>query len=219
MPYSLLPEIFEDDLRQLGALGVLELGSGGGGFTALLERLGVAPLTLDRRCRFVGAAPTVCGDALRPPLRCTFGVVAAANLLRHLWRDMRVEGPVAWRDLLAPGGCLWILEDEPLERPPSARHYRELQELLARLMPDRRASLVASQEFRQRRDAWNWPGVWSDGSMDNAWPIDAVSVVAMLKSGSPRPGGAVARLISGIERDGIGCGRCWWARWQRSEVS
>jgi hypothetical protein len=218
MPFSPLPKIFLDDLERLSARGVLELGSGDGGFTELLRRHGVDAWTVDRRSRQSGALAMIRGDALHLPLKGPFGLVLAANLLRHLWRRARCYGPIQWRDIVADGGCLWIFEDEPIHDSPAADHYRKLQELLAGLDGTTRAPLLASQDFRKRRDIWNWHGTWTDGSGDNDWKLSAADLLNLLSSGHPKPGGTVARLISAIERDGISCGRFWWSRWRFTRV-
>lgn len=214
MPFSPLPATFQADLRCLGARGVLELGSGDGAFTDLLRRQGVTPWTLDRRSPCAGARQMVRGDALAPPFRRPFGVVVAANLLRQTWQKVKDEGPVAWRDLVAPGGCLWILEDEPLSRPAPVRNYRLLQEFLAELLPASRAPLLPSKVFSRLRRSWGWPGAWDEGSLANHWPLSGPAVLDMLSSGEPDPGTPAARMIAAIAQDGISCGRCWWARWQ-----
>lgn len=219
MPFCPLPAIFADDVRRLSGRGVLELGSGDGAMTRLLSDLGADPVTVDRRPAAAGCVARIRGDVLAPPLRGGFGVVVAANLLRHVWPAVRHGGPAAWRELVAPGGCLWILEDEPAADPAPARHYRELQDLLARLDPSGRQPLLAQAEFVGRRRCWNWPGVWRDGSDANTWPVDADGVVAWLAAGNAAAGGEVDRLCRAIADDGLAYGRAWWARWQPEEAT
>ncbi len=214
MPFSPLPATFPDDLARAGTGGVLELGCGDGRLTDLIRRAGAEPWTLDRAGPALGVRPHVRGDALRPPLRGRFAVVVAANLLRHLWTRVGGDGPRVWAELVAPGGALWILEDQPALASDPSRHYADLQALLARLDPAGRGPLRSLQEFRRRRRRWRWGGSWQDGELDNGWPLDAGRVVAWLDSGLPDRGGEVARLRDGIARDGIACGRAWWARWQ-----
>jgi len=223
MPFTPLPATFVEDLRPFGPLRagcheVLELGSGDGLFADLLRREGVEPVTLDRRRRATGAAPVICGDALEPPLRARFRVVVAANLLRHLWPRVRANGPRRWRDLVAPDGCLWIFEDEPLANPPAARHYRDLQALLAGLDPRTRGPLLASGEFRRQRCRWDWTGRWRDGTAVNHWPLSAPRIVEFLSAGLTGADGDAARLVAAIGRDGVTCGRYWWSRWQPEAI-
>ena len=219
MPFCPLPATFADDIRRLAGRGVLELGSGDGTMTRLLADLGADPVTVDRRPAAAGCPARIRGDVLAPPLRGGFGVVVAANLLRHVWPAVRRGGPEAWRDLVAPGGCLWILEDEPAALPPPVRHYRDLQDLLARLDPVHRRPLLASSEFQRCRRRWNWPGRWRDGDQANAWPVDADGVVAWLAQGGRTAGGEVDELCRAIAADGLAYGRAWWSRWRPEEAT
>lgn len=213
MPFSPLPATFIDDLHRLAPLGVVELGSGSGLFTELLREQGVEPVTVDRATAAVDVRPTVRGDAIDPPLRGRFGLVVAANLVRHVWVEIRRGGPTAWQRLLAPAGCLWIFEDEPLDSPPPARHYRDLQTFLAALDPDVRQPLLAARCFREQCHQWAWSGRWRDGSATNNWPTDADQVIAMLDAGNPIPDMPADHLRTAIAEDGISYGSFWWARW------
>jgi hypothetical protein len=225
MPFTPLPEIFSADLAACAdpvladSPEILELGSGDGAFTAVLRGLGVEPLTVDRASAISGARARIRGDALAPPVRRRFTVVVAANLLRHLWREVADSGPVVWRDLVSPGGSLWILEDEPLAAPAAARHYRDLQGLLARLDPAHRGPLLARRRFDARRRRWAWGGAWTAGEAVNLWPAAADQDADWLSAGVTEPGGEVARLAAAVRRDGLDYGRYWWARWQAEETS
>jgi SAM-dependent methyltransferase len=211
MPFCPLPATFLDDLTRAGDHGVLELGCAEGGFTRIMRERGASVVTLDRR----RSAAAVVGDALAPPLRAgAFPVVVAANLLRHLWRRVDPEqGPRAWRDLVAPGGCLYILEDEPARTPRSVRNYRDLQAFLARLHDLQRGPLLPSDAFAAARRRWNWPGRWQDGSAPNTWPADAAVVSALLAGERLEAGSEADRLRRAIERDGLSYGSYWWSRW------
>lgn len=169
-------------------------------------------MTLDRNPL---ATARIRGDALQPPLRACFDLVVAANLVRHLWPRLREQGPRCWRDLLVPGGTLWILEDEPLADPLPARNYRDLQALLAQLVPAGRQPLLGWAEFQNHRRAWNWDGRWDDGRQENTWPLDPAAVNAWLAPGVQEPGGEAARLTASIAAHGLSCGQCWWSRWER----
>jgi len=200
-------------------MGVLELGSGDGTFTSVLYDQGADPLTLDRGAAAMGIRARIRGDALAPPLRCRFPVVVAANLLRHLWPEVGGEGPGVWRELVAPGGSLWILEDEPGKTPDPVRNYRDLQSLLARLDPTARGPLLARHRFEARSETWNWGGAWSGGEVVNEWSVTAGDIAAWLESGVTEAGGEVDRLARAIRRGGLGYGRYWWARWQSEACS
>lgn len=216
MPFSPLPTTFLDDLTRAGDRGVLELGSADGGFTRLLRERGARVVTLDRR----RSAAAVVGDALAPPLRAgSFAMVVAANLLRHLWRRVDpAQGPTAWRDLLAPGGSLYILEDEPAPAPRAVRNYRDLQTFLAGVYELQRGPLLASGTFAAARRRWRWPGVWLDGSAPNRWPADPQAVVALLAGERLEAGSQADRLRRAIARDGLSYGSYWWTRWRREET-
>jgi len=217
MPFTPLPATFTAELARAAPLAVLELGSGDGAFTAVLRELGAEAVTLDRGPAVAGVRAMVRGDVLRPPLRASFAVVVAANLLRHVWTEVAAAGPTAWRDLVAPGGALWILEDEPVDTPPAARHYRDLQGLLARMLPEQRGPLLARRRFEARRRGWSWRGAWSSGDAENRWPGDPAAVLAWLDSGAVEPGSEVDRLARAIRSDGLSYGRYWWSCW-RDEV-
>jgi hypothetical protein len=219
MPFTPLPAIFSADLASSGSREVLELGSGDGAFTEVLREFGAEPVTMDRGAAVMGIRAQVRGDALSPPFRRRFDVVVAANLLRHLWREVAAAGPTAWRDLVAPRGVLWILEDEPVAEPAPARHYRDLQAFLARLDPEGRGPLLARRRFEARARSWNWPGAWSGGEEANAWPVAGKDVAAWLAAGVTTAGGEVDRLAGAIRREGLSYGRFWWARWQAEDMA
>jgi hypothetical protein len=215
MTFCPLPTTFLDDLSRVGDHGVLELGCAEGGFTRLMQEQGATVVTLDRR----RSAAALVGDALAPPLRArSFKMVVVANLLRHLWRRVdRERGPTVWRDLLARGGCLYILEDEPAKAPPAVRNYRDLQAFLARIHELQRGPLLACGVFATARRHWGWPGVWHDGMVPNTWPADSAAVVALLAGERVEAGSEADRLRRAIERDGLNYGSYWWTRWSEED--
>jgi SAM-dependent methyltransferase len=212
MPFCPLPTTFLDDLTRAGERGVLELGSADGGFTRLLRERGAKVVTLDRR----RSAAAVVADALAPPFRPgTFAMVVAANLLRHLWRWLDPTcGPTAWRDLLAPGGSLYVFEDEPASAPCAARNFRDLQTFLAGVHELQRGPLLPSGTFAAARRRWRWPGAWQDGRAPNAWPADPQAVLALLAGERLEAGAPADRLRQAIARDGLSYGSYWWTRWR-----
>ncbi len=216
MPFCPLPTTFLDDLARAGERGVLELGSGDGGFTRLLRERGADVVTLDRR----RSGAMVVGDALAPPVRAgSFPMVVAANLLRHLWRRVDAEhGPLAWRDLVAPGGCLYILEDEPVKAPRAARNYRDLQAFLSGLHELQRGPLLSCRTFAAARRRWRWPGAWRDGMAPNAWSADPAAVIALLSGERVENGSVADRLRRAIERDGLHYGSFWWSCWREERT-
>jgi len=219
MPFSPLPATFLDDLARRAPDGVLELGCGDGTFTRLLRERGVEPMTLDHHRPPLARAVRVVGDALAPPLRPRrFGLVVAPNLLRHVWPQVATRGPEVWRDLLAPGGILYILEDEPLAHPPAARNYRDLQALLARIDPAGRRPLLARRIFEAASRRWNWPGAWRTEQADNAWPVAADTVLGWLGGRDRVPGSEADRMHWAIVDAGLSYGKMWWARWGREET-
>lgn len=224
MPFSPLPATLVDEVTRCAPGGVLELGSGHGAFTSILQGLGCRPWTLDRRGPPLGGRPQVIGDAMSPPFCGGFALVIAANLLRHVWRGVVSDGPGVWQRLVAPGGRLWILEDEPCDQPRSARNYRDLQGLLAELQPGRHGRLLPRRAFEDARGRWGQPDGWATGLVENTWPADVDEVIAMLaagqpaagqpEAGQPEAGGPVAALRASLERSGLSYGRYWWACWR-----
>lgn len=210
MPFCPLPTTFLDDLARADG-GVLELGAGGGDFTRLLRERGARVVALDRR----RGAAQVLGDALAPPVRPrSFSLVVVANLTRHLWRRFDpASGPAVWRDLVAPGGSLYIFEDQPARAPRAVRNYRDLQAFLAGLHDLRRGPLLPFADFAAARARWRWPGEWCDGMVPNGWPANPEAVLALLTGDRRDAGGPADKLRQAIARDGLAYGSYWWARW------
>lgn len=198
---------------------VVELGSGDGRFTAEIRRTGVPVTGIDRALPATGARASAVGDALFPPILAgSCDLVLAANLVRHLIpTSPDLDFLPTWTDLLAPGGWLFILEDEPTPRPKGAVRYRQLQEFLARVVPEGRGPLVGLGAFRDILDRHGRAQTWTFGGGVNRYPLDPRPVVAMLRGAELDPNGQAARLAADIDRDGLDPGRFWWAAFQRSQ--
>lgn len=221
MPFTPLPKTFLDDLDRVRGGRVVELGCGDGLLTAQLRRHGATPVAVDRLRPALGSVADVVADALLPPLaKGSVDLIVAGNLLRQIW-PLPGERPVPdpWREALAPRGCLYLFEDEPAERPAAARHYRDLQALLARLLPESRRPLLAAATFRRACAADRDAAGWSFGAATNRWPVDRRNVLVWLTRPRLSEGDEVARLSAGIAADGLAYGDYWWARWCQEEAA
>lgn len=215
MSFSPLPATFLEDLALNGDRPALELGCGDGRFSTVLAAQGARPWRLDRLAPRRGTVADVVADACALPVPDgSIGLLVAANLLRHLWATRGpVALPEAWLRGLAPDGRLWIFEDEPVSRPPAARHYRDAMTLLARLDPGRRP-LLSLGRFLTRLDGEGRRAGWQHGMAANATAVEAPESLARLlagQGGGPEAPGV--RLADAIRREGISYGPFWWARW------
>ena len=230
MPFSPLPKTFLEDLHRRLQGCVVELGCADGQFSRLLQAEGVCPWRLDQRAPTAGSVADVVADALCLPLApASVDLLVAANLLRHLWPLAEHRpAPPSWQQCLAPGGCLYIFEDEPLQQPAAARNYWRLQSFLARLLPESRRPLLPRSEFTGRLPLKGCSrGQWRLGYQQNSWPADPKAALALLRGeGDPgvdaaerafprgqKAAGEAHRLIADIARDGLSYGTYWWARW------
>jgi SAM-dependent methyltransferase len=216
MSFCPLPTIFLDDLAEVSGRPTIELGCGDGRFSALLAARGGRPWRLDRLSPARGTVADVVADARALPLGDGgVALLVAANLLRHLWPSRGSEAvPEGWFRCLAPNGRLWIFEDEPVSRPPAARHYRDAMTLMARLDPGGRRPLLPLGRFLARLDAGDRRAGWRHGMAANETAIEAPEALALLlggQGGGPEAPGV--RLAAAIRRDGISYGPYWWARW------
>lgn len=175
-------------------------------------------LGLDRRRDPGIDFPFVMGDALRPPLRPdAWDVVVVANLLRHLPGEaIGSRLWYSWLDLLAAGGALFVLEDEPTAAPGPAGNFTRLQQLMAGLPG--RGPLLPLAGFR-RRCRGGGVRIADDGLVTNSYPLDGAVVQKMLAGGAPAPGSEAALLAADIARDGIAAGSYWWARIERRSAA
>lgn len=215
MPFGPLPDCLLSDVSTLNAESrVLELGSGEGHFRRLLEDRGVTCLGLDLRHPDGGVVSDLVGDARRAPIRPgSISLLIAANLARHLTpRHRLLEHIMSWRKLLQPDGILYLFEDEPSASLPAERNFRELQDFLARLMPESRGPLISLNRFKKMIAKSSDLAEWQFGCQTNEVTIDATSVVRFLAAGRGSPTGREAALLRAIGRDGVSPGRFWWAR-------
>lgn len=221
MSFAPLPTILSRILADLdpARARVLELGSGDGRFSAEIRRTGVSVMGMDHALPGLGADAVLAGDALAPPVRQgSCDLVLAANLVRHLRpAHPALDFLAAWRDLVAPGGWLFILEDEPTPRPRGAVRYRQLQDFLARVMPSGRGPLIGLGAFRDTLSGHGLAEGWTFGGAVNRYPLDAGPVVDMLRGADLDPDGQAARLAADIAKDGLDPGRYWWAAHQRPQ--
>jgi hypothetical protein len=128
--------------------------------------------------------------------------------------------PEAWRRCLAPDGRLWIFEDEPVSRPPAARHYRDAMTLLARLDPGGRRPLLTLGRFLTRLDADVRREGWRHGMATNeAIVADPGALMRLLGGQGGGPEAPGVQLVAAIRRDGISYGPYWWARWTGEDLA
>lgn len=214
MSFSPLPAAFLALLEQCDFDGAraLDLGCGEGAEWARHAPAALHVVTLDRRGPVQGTAATLVGDALRPPLRAgRFDLVVASNLYRHILGAAPGTDPLPlWRQLLRPGGTLFLFEDQPGTASAAEQNYADLQRLLARLMPESRGILLARESLETLQS-----GSWRSGRQRNAERPDTDAVLGWLAAGNPQPGGEVGQLIDRIGREGLSYGEFWWAAWTR----
>lgn len=218
MSFFPLPPTFLEALQTARAGRFVEIGCGDGRFTALLTTAGARPWALDRRPPWVGSVAQVVADGRRLPLLdASLDLLVAANLLHHLWSPRAGSGLLDdWRRCLAPGGRLFIFEDEPAARPLAVRNHRDLQAFLARLDPQRRRPLLARGEFRRRQAGLAGGGVWRFGRQLNETAVaDLDSLRGWLLGDRQAATGEARRLATAIGEHGLSYGHYWWASWSR----
>ena len=216
MSFDPLPTSLVRDLEAIEASSdgvVVELGCGDGRLADHLKHHTSSWVGLDHRLPI--PVPGIMADALDPPLRpeCA-GVVLAANVVRHLSDDGGI--PANWSNLVAPGGALWIMEDEPVADGEPGALYRDLQRCLDRLVPGRKGTLRSLDWFRAKlRDQEGW----TFGSERNLQPVnDPTALLAGLdRYATEDP--EVAAIAAAIRREGLDYGRYWWARRVRENRS
>lgn len=216
MSFSPLPDAFLTDLRTASKGPVVELGSGDGRFSRVLVAAGARLVVSDRSPGEAFALGTgLRADATAPPLR-EVPLLVVANLLRHLWDPQRRPDVLsAWIACLASGGRLYIFEDEPAGEPGPARNYRDLQALLARIVPWRQG-LLARCEFERSLNRSAQDGAWSFGSLKNQFsPADRHDVLSLLEDERGVIPAQAMPLARRVAEEGVDYGCYWWARFER----
>jgi SAM-dependent methyltransferase len=221
--FSPLPEILLEKVGLLAGAAspvVLDLGCGEGNLGRLLGKAGVEVVGVDRFSPALGTAASVVADASRPcflPGCCD--LLLAGNLARHLLRSDRGASFLGrWADLLKPGSCLLLLEDQPDSSTPARRNYREVQEFLVTLSAGSRAPLLDRKAFAGIGEKVLKAGTWRYGLKTNRQRADVQAVTALLCGQGGAPGPVAARLIGQIEKHGIDYGPYWWACWQKDQL-
>ena len=215
MSFTPLPKIFTDFCNNLdcSVSQIMELGCGEGRFGHVLSDLGVAGWGLDRVHPEGGTVADVVGDAGSPPVAtASLDLLVVPNLLRHMLpavSDFSILGK--WLELLKPGGSLFIFEDEPGAESPGEVNYRDLQDFLARLLPESRGPLISLAEFRVGSSSFHSAATWEFGLVRNGQAISAAPVLEMLGPGLEAAGES-GRLARNIGRHGLDPGHFWWAR-------
>jgi SAM-dependent methyltransferase len=219
MSFYPLPTVILTDLAQPSVGPVVELGSGDGRFSAVLRDAGAEVVTVDRYAAVTGGSgPDVVATAARLPFR-RVRLLVVANLLRHLWDRDAIDRLVTdWINCLAPGGCLYIFEDEPATKPGPADNYRRVQDLLARIVPWRRG-LLSRDRFQARLERSTIASGWTNGLRANQFPSPDPSVVlSLLRSDEQTRVTDVNGLVSKIANEGIDYGDYWWTRYERESA-
>ena len=218
MPFSPLPAEFTDLLNDLAHRSnprIIDFGSGQGELSSLLTGFDLSVWGLDRLPEAAGVAAQLRGDALYPPvLPGSLDCILAGNLVRHLLVQQKTGSFLQlWLELLRPGGCVFIFEDEPGSESEAVRNFKDLQAFLALLMPSTRGPLFSRSQFRKQVSRWTPGQQWSTGVVANAIKPDAEFVCNMLSEGlsAPESPSGAGQLLSRIERHGLSYGSYWWA--------
>lgn len=216
MSFSPLPDSLQKWAHSLAGQAdspqVVDLGCGRGDLARWFEPWNIQVWGLDR-FPLHGAHFHIRGDALAPPIaRGTLHGVLAGNLIHHMLR----QDPTAtfiqnWLNLLADGGWLVLLGDDP-GRPdfPGRWNYRQLQEFLAELMPDERGALMPLQDVLEHLEKHGAREIRS-GTMLNQTSVSQEDVLSLLRGSQPGDlHGTPRKLVQQIEKHGISYGRFWW---------
>ena len=215
MSFFPLPTVLRTDLARRPDARRVELGCGDGRFTRILREDGARIIAVDRLIPAGGDSIDAAADATRPPFRRLDGLITA-NLLRHLWGPGGALDLLGlWIACLAPGGSLWILEDEPTWTPGPADTYRRLQDWLAEIVPWRRG-LLPRKRVEDALAGHPSPGRWTFGTASNRFRSpDPDDVISWLSDDAGVMCDDAASLADRIRRTGLSYGDYWWARYER----
>ncbi len=218
MPFAPIPTNFLkylDNLTDSGAV-VLELGSGNGGFSQVLNKPGINFYSLDNSCLVDKNEVQVIGDALMPPvLSGSVDLLVAANLFRHLLTsDPQGLFLNVWQDLVKPGGSLVIFEDEPSSHPVAVRNYRDVQMFLAKLVGTSRGPLLSRSQFQLLKSVAVNADQWEVELEANHFPADEEVVLGFLAGSEGQVASEVYDLMERIKVNGLAYGDFWWAQWR-----
>ncbi len=207
---------FLQDLQSRKDPRILDLGSGQGDFSFLLKDFNLQIWGLDRLPKVAGVVADLQADALDPPiLPGSLDCLLAGNLVRHLLTQNKSGSFLSrWLELLRPGGCLFLFEDEPGESIESEKNYFLLQAFLSQVMPATRGPLLSRKKFCDVVSGITPQQAWNTGFVENTEKPDSVAVISMLKGGANEipASGPVGRLVSDIENHGLSYGSYWWAQ-------
>lgn len=110
---------------------------------------------------------------------------------------------------------MYVFEDEPAGEPGPAGNYRDLQSLLARIVPWRKP-LLPRCDFERGEARRKRPGHWQFGLMKNQFPPNNThDVVSLLTDDRGVIASSAKVLARRVAVEGLDYGHYWWARFER----
>jgi len=207
-----------DEIR--GRAPAIELGGGDGAFARILTRVGVRPMLLDIDPSMLRAAhprvPAVVGEAARLPLRSgQVQLLSCANLLRSLTDQLDRLARECHR-ALSRGGCLLILEDDPIASTPAEQNYRDTLALLASVDPRRGKAIGSEAVAAPFRAAFGEPSLRGvhRNELSVAEPMRPLDWLAARRLNTERAE-RVRRLSVNVRRNGMSYGNYWFELYSR----
>lgn len=218
MSFWPFPTSLAAELREASSRGVVvELGAGAGDLARRLEQLGLVVLTLD----VDASSPVDVVADLRnlPFAAASAGVLVLGDVLRHLDPLSRDDAAASCARVLAPGGCVVVLEDHPEGRDAAEANYREVLALLADVAPPRGPARPIDRLTRPWREHLGEPVL--AGAFDNETPVrDPTAPVRWMRrmAGGDRAfRSRLDALADAIDRDGMDYGRSCFEVFRRDE--